>query len=92
MKRDLDLACQILAHLENDPNADGNGCAEVQIEGREEREISYHVMLLYEDGLVDAQDASDGDGLRWMPMRLTSAGHEFQPRGTMATGRTLRRP
>jgi DNA-binding transcriptional ArsR family regulator len=77
MKRDLDLARQILAHLEKDSDADGKGCVEVQIEGREEREISYHVMLLYEDGLVDARNASDGDGLCWMPMRLTSAGHEF---------------
>jgi DNA-binding transcriptional ArsR family regulator len=77
MKRDIDLARQILLAIEENPDADGNGCVDVQVKGHDERNISYHIMLLSEAGLVEARDASDSEGLCWMAMRLTHDGHEF---------------
>jgi hypothetical protein len=77
MKRDLDLARRILLEVEANPEADGNGCVDVRVEGHSEREISYHIMLLFQAGLLSAADASSSDGLLWLAMGLTHEGHEF---------------
>jgi hypothetical protein len=77
MRRDMELVRQILMNLEERADSHGNQCVDLQIEGRSATEVSYHVMLLTESGLIEARDASDGEGLEWWPMRLTWEGHEF---------------
>lgn len=77
MKRDADLCRQILLELEANPEAIGAGWINLDIEGRDTEEVSYHVQLLHEAGLIVAIDASDIDGLDWRPVRLTAAGHDF---------------
>jgi hypothetical protein len=77
MKRDMDLIRQILMNLEENEDSHGNHCVDLEIDGRSPLEVSYHVMLLHEAGLIEARDASDGEGLAWDPMRLTWEGHEF---------------
>jgi hypothetical protein len=49
----------------------------VEIEGHSEEEISYHVMVLHEAGLIKATDVSSYDGVCWRPNYLTYAGNEF---------------
>lgn len=77
MKLDMDLARQILTKLEDDPNAVGQYCYKVSIEGKSAQEISYHVMLLNEAGLVAAIDMSTTGGIDWGATRLTWEGHQF---------------
>lgn len=75
MKRDMDLARDILATIEA---ADSERqLQQVAIEGRSRAEISYHVKLLHEAGLIEATDLSSPDQLHWLPGHLTWAGHEF---------------
>lgn len=75
MKRDMDLIRTILLELEEaDPT---QGWYEITIPGRSEVEIAYHVRLMDEAGLIDAQDLSSNSGLVWKAKRLTYDGHEF---------------
>jgi DNA-binding PadR family transcriptional regulator len=75
MKRDLDLMKAILLELEESPST--NGWLELEIEGRMSEEVSEHVHLLAEAGLIEAYDASSSDGQDWKPVRLTNSGHDF---------------
>jgi hypothetical protein len=75
VKLDTDLVRQILLTVEEFP-FDGN-FHDVEIEGRTENEISYHVMLLHEAGLLEALDLSTLSGVCWKPQRLTYNGHQF---------------
>ena len=75
MKLDPDLVRQILLKVEEFP-FDGS-FHDVEIEGRMENEISYHVMLLHEAGLIEALDLSSHDGVCWKAKRLTYNGHQF---------------
>ena len=78
MKRDMDLCRQILLDIEGSPEANGLGFIELGFEGKTQTEVSYHVHLLKEAGLLEASDLSNSvDGLLWFPNRLTYAGHEF---------------
>src|SRR4051794_38328755 len=80
MKRDMDLARAILLELERRPEWTGGGRGvKLELEGHTPGEISYHVMLLKEAGLVDAigDKAIAPTEDRWKPTRLTWAGHEF---------------
>lgn len=72
MRFDQDLAAAILRALEDNDEADGSHLVPVRIEGRSAREISYHVCLLAEVGLLIAHQAAD----IWTPRRLTWTGHE----------------
>lgn len=76
MKLDKDLVREILLAVEASKE-DPLGWIQVDLEGREALEISYHVMLLHEAGLIVGQDLSTYDGLEWLPKRLTYKGHEF---------------
>jgi hypothetical protein len=75
----MDLARAILVKLEECEECTGLGWIEgLEIENHSSPEIAYHVMLLNEAGLIDAQDMTNSvDGLSWFPKRLTWAGHEF---------------
>lgn len=76
MKRDMDLVRQILLELEDAPYRGGWVNLEIE-EDLEDDVYSYHVQLLYEAGLIEAQDLSTLDGVAWKPKRLTWEGHEF---------------
>jgi hypothetical protein len=77
MKRDMDLCRQILLDVEANPEAVGLGDVELNIEGHSPTEVSYHVQLRTDAGLLEAIDMSDTSGLDCRPTRLTYAGHEF---------------
>ncbi|MBI6557387.1 Conserved hypothetical protein [Pseudomonas veronii 1YdBTEX2] len=76
MKLDKDLVREILLAVEAS-NEDPLGWTVLNLEGRDAKEVSYHVMLLHEAGLIVGQDLSTCDGLEWLPKRLTYKGHEF---------------
>jgi len=76
MKRDMDLARQILINIElcdDDPN----GWIEVNIPDRTKLEISYHIMILAEAGLIEAEDLCSFGDFDYRAKRLTWDGHEF---------------
>lgn len=76
MKRDMDLVREILLYLEEHASPD-QPLQGVQIGERSEHEITEHVHLLVEAGLIEAENADTMDGECWLPQRLTWAGHEF---------------
>ena len=75
VKRDMELVRLILLELEKEPYSQGP--IELEIPGRTQDQISYHVMLLHEAGLINATDLSTFAGPDWKPTRLTWQGHEF---------------
>lgn len=77
MRRDMDLARQILLQIEEAGEA--HGWVELEIPGRndDKDEISYHVMLLAQAGLIEAVDVSTLSAFSWRAKRLTWEGHEF---------------
>jgi hypothetical protein len=77
MKRDMNLARQILLVLEQCADCDGSRTVDIQISGHTPWELSYHVALLHEAGLIEARNRSCPGGEDWRPTRLTWVGHEF---------------
>lgn len=77
MKQDVELCRKILMAVEQSPDADGSRGIVVSIDGYSPGEISYHVRLLDEEGLLEAKNDSTLDGLNFKPKRLTSNGHKF---------------
>ena len=75
MMRDMELIRQILLQVE--ANDDPQDLVDPVVAGRSEQEISYHVKLAQQAGLVDALDRSAIGIFRWSANRLTWAGHEF---------------
>jgi hypothetical protein len=75
MKRNMDLFRSILLEVEKAP-FDGRW-HNVEIAGHSADEISYHVKLLSQAGLIEAIDLSTSDGICWAPKDLTNDGHEF---------------
>lgn len=75
MKRDMDLARQILFAVEAEPTPDAELRPEVG--GYSAEVIAEHVRLLHEAGLLRAIDGSSMDGLDWIATGLTWNGHEF---------------
>jgi hypothetical protein len=75
MKRDMDLARAILMEVEKLP-FDGGG-HKILISGHSANEISYHLLLLHEAGLIEALDLSGDEYVLWQAKRLTYPGHEF---------------
>jgi hypothetical protein len=53
MKRDMDLVREILLYAEQHATP-SNPCS-VKIEGRSEEEVSYHLRLMRDAGLIDAR-------------------------------------
>lgn len=72
MKRDMDLARQILLEIEKLPHG-YDVLFQPEIEGRSSAEVSYHIMLLTQAGYVEGEEAPDG----WHAKTLTWQGHEF---------------
>ena len=75
MTRDMDLMRDILLRIEEFPSY--GPLIDVAIDGHSDEEISYHIMQLNEEGLIEALDVSSHDGVCWKPRRLTYAGHNF---------------
>lgn len=77
MKRDLELVKLILEHFEN--KSDWQGEQVVPIEGYEQKLIDYHIQIMYEAGLLNAEPAVTANGRIYdaLPFRLTWQGHEF---------------
>lgn len=78
MKRDMDLVRAILRQVES--YEDPSGMHEIlEIEGYDQKEISYHINILNDAGLLEAMDISSTgpDGFLWWPGNLTWAGQEF---------------
>jgi len=71
----MDLARTILLRIEAEPKPDS--WIEVKVDGRSSEEVSYHVKLLAEAGLIEAHDLTTRGGFDWRPSQLTWAGHEF---------------
>jgi hypothetical protein len=79
MKRNMDLCRRILLDVEASPEATGLGYIQLNIEGHDATEVSYHVQLLSDAGLLEAvnQSYTGPSGFVVNPKRLTYAGHEF---------------
>ena len=75
MKRDMELIRKVM--LEAEKTKDPNELVDPKIEGYNETEISYHIALLDDAGLLHGQDRSAIGVFRWSAGTLTWAGHEF---------------
>lgn len=76
MKRDMDLARQILFAVEENDEAP-SAWIDLSIPNHSDEEVAYHVMLLNEAGLIEAHDLRSGFDYCYKPKRLTWYGHEF---------------
>ena len=79
MKRDMDLARRILQAIESSEE-DPRGWIELDfVDEYPKNLVSYHVVLLADEGLIEAEDlmTMGEDGYVWMPKRLTASGHDF---------------
>lgn len=78
MKRDMDLVRKILFAIEANEDATGHGWIELgNINSYSQKQVSYHVSILYQGGLIDAIDLSDTLSFHWEPKSLTWEGQEF---------------
>ena len=75
MKRDMNLVRQVLLEVEKQPFT--GSWIDLDIEGYTPETVTYHVMILYEAGLIEAMDLSTFGGSVWKPTSLTWEGHEF---------------
>ncbi len=75
MKRNLELTTQILLQLEEAPPE--IGWVDLDIEGHKEDEVSYHIKLLHDVGLIEALDVTTSGNFEWKAKSLTWAGHDF---------------
>src|SRR4051794_19676136 len=70
-----DLARAILLALKNHP--DPHAPRELDVEASSQEELSYHVMLLAQENLIEAWDESTYGEFLWWPIRLRMEGHRF---------------
>jgi hypothetical protein len=75
MKRDMDLVRKILLALEAHPEP--WDWFELKIDGHSDVEVSYHLKLMSQAGLIEASERKRPDIFQWIPHSLTWAGHEF---------------
>ena len=77
MKRDMDLVRLILLEIEKS-SEDPRAQIYLEIPNYTSEQVSYHVMILNDAGLIEACDFSAmGSDNFWCPKRLTWSGHEF---------------
>ena len=74
MKRDMDLVREILLAVEEEPSYRSK--INLEIAGHSREEVSYHVLLLAEANLIEAE-VSARQAAEHKPKRLTWEGHEF---------------
>ncbi len=78
MKRDMELVRRILGYFEG--KDDAKPVEDLAIEGYHASTIQYHVILLYEAGLIAGEPTRSKSSdriIRVLPFRLTWEGHEF---------------
>ena len=76
MERDMDLVRQLLKEIRQQSNNDK--VLRLKIEGRTDEEVSYHIEIMAQAGLVRATPRSQGPvGSTWYPSSLTWDGQEF---------------
>ena len=75
MKRDIELIRMVMLAAEE--SKDPYELVDPKFEGHNETEISYHIALLDDAGLLHGQDRSAIGVFRWSAGALTWAGHEF---------------
>jgi hypothetical protein len=77
MKRDLNLVRSLLLHFESKPNDVIDSCPVVP--EHTELEVKYHLLLMYEAGLLRAEPEHSQTGriIKVHPFSLTWHGHEF---------------
>lgn len=74
MKRDMDLAREILFRIEADTHWPAD--VDLRFEDLCDEVVGYHVMLLKEAGLIEAEELNSQE-LVYDSVRLTWTGHEF---------------
>ena len=75
MKRDMDLARQIMLELEQMSYT--GRWVNIAVPGHSDEEVGYHIMQLYGAGFVDAVDLAQFPFADWKAKGLTWQGHEF---------------
>jgi hypothetical protein len=77
MKREIELVKLILEYFEN--KDDWRGENEIQINGYTKNIVDYHIQILFEAGLLNAEPTFSKNGRLYdaLPFRLTWQGHEF---------------
>lgn len=75
MKRDMELIRMVMLAAEK--IKEPNELIDPKFEGHNEAEISYHIALLDDAGLLHGLDRSAIGVYRWSAGALTWAGHEF---------------
>lgn len=75
MRRNMDLIRTICLAVE--ANDDPSEVITPSVEGFTEEEVSYHIALMGEAGLIGARDRSAIGVYYWSAGQLTFAGHEF---------------
>ena len=75
MKRDIELIIMVMLAVEK--SKDPYELVDPKFEGHDETEISYHIALLDDAGLLHGRDRSAIGVFRWSAGALTCAGHEF---------------
>ncbi|MED1747526.1 DUF2513 domain-containing protein [Bacillus zhangzhouensis] len=68
MKRDMDLIREILIKLEEDENP--NDWISIEIENKDPVEVSYHVKLLSEAGMLEGKDLGIDQYFCWKARSL----------------------
>jgi hypothetical protein len=75
VKRDIELIRKVMLAAEK--TEDPNELIDPKFDGHSETEVSYHIALLDDAGLLHGQDRSAIGVFRWSAGTLTWAGHEF---------------
>jgi hypothetical protein len=76
MKLDHELIRDILLAIEGSDHDPGDWISPFLPE-RDERLVTYHLILLREAGFLEAVDLSSLENTFWVPKRLTYSGHEL---------------
>lgn len=75
MTRDMTLIREILIAIEASNKTQGT--ISLELPDRDPETVSYHVKLLADAGLIEANDLSSMREFDWKPRSLTWSGHEF---------------
>ena len=75
MKRDMELIRKILVAVEDHPEPDGS--VPLRFDGYSDQEVSYHVKLLSDQGLIEATDCRSLQDFSLKARSLTWGGHDF---------------
>ncbi|MDR4249014.1 DUF2513 domain-containing protein [Bacillus pumilus] len=75
IKRDMSLIREILIYLEEDDNP--TTWRIISIDGREPKEVSYHLKLLTEARMIEGRNAGVDQYLSWYARSLTNDGHDL---------------